>query len=34
AAERFRLLGYENVYNLEGGIEAWSIEVDPGVARY
>ena len=34
AAERFRLLGYENVYNLEGGIEAWSIEIDSSVPRY
>lgn len=33
-AERFRLLGFQDVYNLEGGIEAWSIEVDPSVPRY
>ena len=26
-------LGYE-VWNLEGGIDAWSIEVDPRVKRY
>jgi adenylyltransferase/sulfurtransferase len=26
--------GFENVYNLEGGIEAWSSEVDPTVPRY
>jgi molybdopterin/thiamine biosynthesis adenylyltransferase/rhodanese-related sulfurtransferase len=26
--------GFENVYNLEGGIEAWSSEVDPAVPRY
>lgn len=34
AAERFRLLGFRDVYNLEGGIEAWSIEIDPSVPRY
>ena len=34
AAERFRLLGYRDVYNLEGGIEAWSIEIDSSVPRY
>jgi rhodanese-related sulfurtransferase len=26
--------GFENVYNLEGGIEAWSVEIDPAVPRY
>lgn len=26
--------GFANVYNLEGGIEAWSKEVDPTVPRY
>ncbi|MEY2565092.1 MAG: sulfur-carrier protein adenylyltransferase/sulfurtransferase [Verrucomicrobiota bacterium] len=26
--------GFENVYNLEGGIDAWSSEVDPTVPRY
>jgi adenylyltransferase/sulfurtransferase len=26
--------GFENVYNLEGGIDAWSKEVDPAVPRY
>ena len=24
-------LGYENIYNLEGGIEAWSQEIDPNL---
>jgi rhodanese-related sulfurtransferase len=26
--------GFESVYNLAGGIEAWSMEVDPAVPRY
>lgn len=26
--------GYEEVWNLQGGIEAWSVEVDPSVPRY
>ncbi len=26
--------GFESVYNLAGGIDAWSMEVDPAVARY
>lgn len=26
--------GFESVYNLAGGIDAWSIEVDPTVTRY
>jgi rhodanese-related sulfurtransferase len=26
--------GYQDVVNLEGGIEAWSAEVDPKVPRY
>jgi rhodanese-related sulfurtransferase len=26
--------GYEQVYNLAGGIEAWSTHVDPAVPRY
>ena len=34
AAERFLREGFTNVYNLEGGIEAWSLKVDPKVARY
>ena len=33
-AERFRLRGFTNVYNLQGGIDAWSLEVDPSVPRY
>lgn len=34
AAERFLREGYTNVYNLEGGIEAWSVKVDTKVPRY
>ena len=26
--------GYGEVWNLQGGIEAWSVEVDPSVPRY
>ena len=26
--------GYENVSSLQGGIEAWSLDVDPRVPRY
>jgi rhodanese-related sulfurtransferase len=26
--------GYERVWNLHGGIDAWSIEADPAVPRY
>ena len=34
AAEHFLRLGYQQVYNLKGGIDAWSAEVDPKVPRY
>jgi monothiol glutaredoxin len=34
AAEHFLAQGFRNVYNLAGGIDAWSVEVDPRVARY
>ncbi|MFY7863657.1 rhodanese-like domain-containing protein [Roseateles sp.] len=26
--------GFESVYNLAGGIDAWSLEADPAVPRY
>jgi rhodanese-related sulfurtransferase len=26
--------GYSNVFNLAGGIDAWSIDVDPQIPRY
>jgi monothiol glutaredoxin len=34
AAEGLLGEGFTNVYNLEGGIDAWSQEVDPSVPRY
>lgn len=34
AAEQFIGAGFRRVYNLVGGIEAWSRDVDPGVPRY
>jgi monothiol glutaredoxin len=34
AAERALRDGYTQVYNLEGGIDAWSQTVDPAVPRY
>jgi len=34
AAEYFRHKGFRNLYNLRGGIEAWSLLVDPSVPRY
>lgn len=34
AAERFLKEGFRNVYNLEGGIDAWSQRVDNKVPRY
>ena len=34
AAEQALREGFKNVYNLEGGIDAWSLVVDPSVKRY
>jgi monothiol glutaredoxin len=34
AAEHFLKLGFKNVYNLAGGIEAWSRDIDASVPRY
>ena len=34
AADYFRRQGYTNVHNLTGGIDAWSLQVDPAVPRY
>ncbi len=34
AAEHFRKEGHTDVYNLSGGIDAWSQHIDPTVPRY
>jgi rhodanese-related sulfurtransferase len=34
AAAFLRHLGFENVHSMAGGIEAWSLIVDPAVPRY
>ena len=34
AAEHFRGLGFHDIYNVEGGIDAWAAEIDPKVSRY
>lgn len=34
AAEYFRREGFRNLYNLRGGIDAWSLLVDTSIARY
>ncbi len=34
AAEHFRGLGFSEVYNVEGGIDAWANDVDPALPRY
>jgi monothiol glutaredoxin len=34
AAEHFADLGFTNVFNLAGGIDAWSLEINPEVPRY
>jgi monothiol glutaredoxin len=34
AAEHFRKLGFTNISNVAGGINAWSMEIDPSVPRY
>jgi monothiol glutaredoxin len=34
AAEYFHHAGFENLYNLAGGIDAWSRLVDPSLPRY
>lgn len=33
-AEHFLAQGFKQVYNLKGGIDAWSLEIDPKVPRY
>jgi rhodanese-related sulfurtransferase len=34
ALQFLRAQGYERVTSLAGGIEAWSLEIDPSVPRY
>jgi monothiol glutaredoxin len=34
AAEYLRRKGFTNVHNVAGGIDAWSLEIDPQVPRY
>ncbi len=34
AAEHFREHGFTNLWNVEGGIDAWAAEIDPSVPRY
>jgi monothiol glutaredoxin len=34
AAEHFRGLGFHDLYNVTGGIDAWSVEIDSKVPRY
>ena len=34
AAEYFQRAGFRTLYNLSGGIDAWSLFVDPSVPRY
>jgi monothiol glutaredoxin len=34
AAQQFLQQGFKEVYNLEGGIDAWSQTIDPSVRRY
>jgi len=34
AAEHFREHGFTNLWNVEGGIDAWSLEIDPSIPRY
>jgi monothiol glutaredoxin len=34
AAEHFRKQGFTQVYNVKGGMDAWSLEVDSNIPRY
>ena len=34
AASHLLSMGFEDVHNLQGGIDAWSLHVDPEVPRY
>jgi monothiol glutaredoxin len=33
-AEHFRKQGFTRVYNVKGGMDAWSLEVDSSIPRY
>ena len=33
-AERFAAHGFTQVYSVDGGIDAWAAEIDPGIPRY
>jgi monothiol glutaredoxin len=33
-AEQMLGQGFKNVYNLDGGIDAWSLQIEPAVPRY
>jgi len=33
-ARYLQRLGFKKVFNLRGGIDAWSVQVDPNVPRY
>ncbi len=33
-AQQFAAHGFSEVYNVEGGIDAWSVRIDPTVPRY
>jgi rhodanese-related sulfurtransferase len=33
-AEFLAQAGFERLYNLDGGIDAWAADVDPSLARY
>ena len=34
AALWLRDQGFQNAFSVAGGIDAWSLEIDPGIARY
>ena len=34
AGEHLLKMGFRDVYNVTGGIDAWSQEVDPNIPRY
>ena len=34
ATQYLQRLGFKSVYNLKGGIDAWSLQIDPDIERY